>query len=262
MLVYKYCSIVKINYFILLPLFAFFLGFTACNTTSKLMMPTNEGVGKNDTAYFSNNPLSDQELRCIYYDYREYKKDTEKRDSTANEINVLQERLMPFKSASNFENNSLVKYLDESLTRLKNCSPGMTIPNFALPDTCGRIVELAQIYPKHKITIINFWASWCGPCMRYNNELKNVYDKYKSNGLEIVSISTDRDEDRWKNAIDSYKQNWVHVAESKGWEADILNLYQISAIPFNIVIGRDGKILKILSVPFEDLGAFLNSFFK
>lgn len=135
--------------------------------------------------------------------------------------------------------NDLKKY-NEGLTML---NIGKIAPNFTAPDPDGKQVSLNDI--KGKATIIDFWASWCGPCRKENPNVVNVYNKYHDKGLEIISVSLDRpgQKDRWLKAIEDDKLTWHHVSNLSYFNDPVARQYNIQSIPATFILDADGKIV-------------------
>jgi len=114
---------------------------------------------------------------------------------------------------------------------------------FAAKDLGGATVSPAKY--KGRVVLLDFWATWCGPCVGEMPNVKAVYDKYHAQGFDIVGISLDQD----RGALDSFlkTQNirWTQVYDGKGWKNDIANQYGVQAIPFALLVGRDGKIAAV-----------------
>lgn len=113
------------------------------------------------------------------------------------------------------------------------------VPDITLKDTSGRQVKLSDF--KGKIVLIDFWASWCGPCRRANKHLKTLYSKYKDKGLEILSISVDDNMVDWKDAIKEDKTTWVHVFDDKNYA----NAWKIQYIPTTFIVDKQGNFAAI-----------------
>jgi peroxiredoxin len=124
-----------------------------------------------------------------------------------------------------------------------NLEIGKIAPDFAAPKPNGEMLALNDI--KGKATIIDFWASWCKPCRRENPNVVKVYEKYHDKGLEIISVSLDRNgqKERWLKAIDDDKMNWHHVSNLKYWNEPVARLYNVSGIPATFILDEDGKIV-------------------
>ena len=120
---------------------------------------------------------------------------------------------------------------------------GEKVPAFSGPNSKGILLDLNKI--KGKVTIIDFWASWCKPCRIENPNLVNLYDKYHDNGLEIISISLDSETQRlaWIKAIEKDQLNWFNISTLKSWNDPIAQLYGVNSIPATFIIDQDGVLI-------------------
>ena len=117
----------------------------------------------------------------------------------------------------------------------------MDAPDFTLSTPDGNPISLSSL--KGKVVLIDFWASWCGPCRKENPNLVKLYQKYKSKGFTILSVSLDDDEAAWKNAIETDGLIWPnHVSDLKGWESPMTQVYGFNSIPHTVIINKEGKI--------------------
>ena len=121
-------------------------------------------------------------------------------------------------------------------------SIGEIAPNFEGPSPSGEILNLSNL--KGKVTIIEFWASWCRPCRVENPNLVRLYKEMHPKGLEIVGVSLDRNKSSWLRAIDDDGLIWRHVSNLKFWQDPIAKLYNIRAIPASFIIDQEGRIIE------------------
>ncbi len=107
----------------------------------------------------------------------------------------------------------------------------------------GKTISLDDY--KGKVVLLDFWATWCGPCVQALPELKSTYDKYHAQGLEVVGISFDEDKSALTSFIKTRKMAWPQIYDGKGWGTEVGGLYKVRAIPFVLLVGKDGKIAAI-----------------
>ncbi len=132
------------------------------------------------------------------------------------------------------------KLLTRRLNTVTVGQVGTQAPNFTGTTPEGNSLSLMQAMGK--VTIIDFWASWCVPCRKNNPHLVKLYKKYHDQGLNIISVSLDKSKDRWVQAIQKDGLNWYHVSHLKGWQEPIAKTYNISYIPQTLILDRTGKI--------------------
>lgn len=115
--------------------------------------------------------------------------------------------------------------------------------DIVMADPDGNIRKLSDL--RGKVVLLDFWASWCGPCRRENPNVVKAYEKYNSQGFEVFSVSLDNNADRWKQAIEQDGLVWpYHVCDMKKWQNAASQAYGISSIPYTMLIGRDGIIIR------------------
>jgi thiol-disulfide isomerase/thioredoxin len=146
---------------------------------------------------------------------------------------------------SNFEkahsNLSVSKALREKVTRLQQTSVGGIAPDIEMNTKDGDIVSLYSINKRY--TLVEFWASWCGPCRRESAVLKNLYSKYNNKGFEIYGISLDTNKKQWLGALEKDKRTWTNVSTLEGFKTPAAYTYAVTALPMSYLIDSDGKLI-------------------
>jgi peroxiredoxin len=133
--------------------------------------------------------------------------------------------------------------LKDRVAKLKLVAIGQIAPDFTMTDTAGNPIKLSDIYSKNKYTLIDFWASWCGPCRRENPNVVAVFNDYKAKGFGVFGVSLDSDKAKWEKAIADDKLTWTHVSDLKKWKNEAAALYSVNSIPANLLVDKTGKII-------------------
>lgn len=145
-------------------------------------------------------------------------------------------------SAKSYSETS--KYTREMQTRFdqeKSLTIGAVAPDIKLKQPDGKDLALSSL--RGKVVLIDFWASWCGPCRRENPFNRQLYYRYKNKGFEIFGVSLDQEAGRWKGAIAADSLNWYHVSDLGGWNSAPAKLYKVSSIPATYLLDKEGKII-------------------
>jgi len=124
-----------------------------------------------------------------------------------------------------------------------NTREGKKFTDVHLPNPDGENIALSDYAGKGKYVLIDFWASWCGPCRQENPHVVALYEKYKDKDFEIVGISLDRDRESWVEAIEKDKITWPQMSDLKYWQSEGARLYNISSIPSTILLDKEGIII-------------------
>ena len=115
--------------------------------------------------------------------------------------------------------------------------------DFSQPSISGDTLSLREEMAKNKVTVVDFWASWCGPCRREMPGMVAMYSKYKDRGLGIIGISLDQDRSAWEAAVAADGLAWTHVSELRGWDNTAARAYGVQGIPYTMVVDSEGKIM-------------------
>lgn len=158
-----------------------------------------------------------------------------------------------------FPGNDAVRDFIAKMERLKVVAVGQKAPTFEMASTDGSMVKLSDF--RGKYVLLDFWASWCGPCRQESPNLVKAYNKYKDKGFTILSVSLDDNKVSWLKAIKDDNLTWTHVSELKQWNSAVARQYQVDAIPASFLLDKQGVILK-KNLRGEELEKFLNKTLK
>lgn len=141
-----------------------------------------------------------------------------------------------------YPENIHVQQRHQQVEIVRKTAVGSPAPDIALTDPDGKVRKLSSL--KGKVVLVDFWASWCGPCRKENPNVVAIYSKYKDKGFEVFSVSLDKDRESWLKAITKDNLSWPnHVSDLKYWKSEGAAIYGVTSIPFTVLVDKKGKIV-------------------
>ena len=165
------------------------------------------------------------------------------------------------KMPANFRSRNEVKELLQIIEASEATAVGKAITDFTLQTPEGEPLSAMSEIAKNKVTILDFWASWCGPCRQETPFMVELFKEFHEKGLGIVGISLDEDKDAWVKAIGELHMSWPQMSDLKGWQSEAGQLFQVTSIPFMVVVDQNGKILQ-KGLRGDDLKSFISNQLK
>jgi len=150
-------------------------------------------------------------------------------------------RALNDKFDQSIKNSPYIETIEERITKLDLTKIGNEVPSFSLPNTSDEIISIEDF--RGQYVLIDFWASWCGPCRKENPNVVEAFNKFKDRKFTVLGISLDTDKNAWLNAIEKDQLNWTHLSDLQGWNNEVATDFGVRSIPFSILIDPEGIIL-------------------
>ena len=151
------------------------------------------------------------------------------------------------------KNTKRIQEIIADVATEKSVAVGSRFADIKLPTVSGDTLALSSLVGKTDFVLIDFWASWCGPCMHFLPDLKSFYSKHKGTQLEILGVSLDDNKEAWTGTISAKQMIWKQVSDLKGWKCEGSRTYAVNSIPATVLIDKTGKIVgRNLSIPEMD----------
>lgn len=162
---------------------------------------------------------------------------------------------------ANLANTKAIQRVKTNIEAERKTAVGQKFIDFGMKTPDGKDLKLSDIVSKNKVTLVDFWASWCGPCRAEMPNVVKAYKDFKAKGLEIVGVSLDSDGEAWKQSIKELKMTWPQMSDLKGWQCEGAALYNVRGIPATVLIAQDGTIIA-KNLRGEELGNKLTEILK
>jgi peroxiredoxin len=154
---------------------------------------------------------------------------------------LCEQYLNDYGNKFNVRNSPAVGRIRYTINQSRSSMLGAEAPDFSMNTPEDKPLSLKEL--RGQVVLVDFWASWCGPCRKENPAVVAAFTKYKEKGFNVLGVSLDSNKDRWLDAIKADNLTWPHVSDLKGWQNDAAKLYSVTSIPQNVLLDREGRIL-------------------
>lgn len=158
-------------------------------------------------------------------------------------IDSLGNLVQEYQKRPEYEGNKALAKVVANYEVEKSLQVGQPCKDFTIKDIDRKDLTFSEVYPKNKITMIDFWAGWCSPCRQFNPVLVEIYKEYHKKGFEVVGVSMDVAENQWRDAIKEDKLPWIQTSNIAYWKCPVGKAYNVHYIPQNIFVNSEGVIV-------------------
>ena len=196
----------------------------------KILVKNMDEYNQLNKDFVSNNP---DNVAAAYVFFRQM----------AYGLNSVEIREIATKFSPEVQNSVYIKKALERADNMEKVAVGQNFVDFTLPNTAGKEIKLSDVAGKGKWVLLDFWASWCGPCRKENPHVVAAYQKFKDKGFTVFGVSLDKDKTQWIEGIaKDGLGDWTNVSDLKFWNCAPAITYGVSSIPSNVLIDPQGKI--------------------
>lgn len=159
----------------------------------------------------------------------------------ANQVDITELDSITSKFSAEISTSEYVVKLKEFIQEQKKTNVGAVAPDFTMNDPEGKPIQLSSL--RGKVVLVDFWASWCGPCRQENPNVVKLYGQFHPKGFEIIGVSLDRTKEEWVKAIKADNLSWIHVSDLQFWQNSAARLYSVNSIPQSFLLDKNGIII-------------------